>query len=526
MSKKTFKNLTEEDKEFIVKYYSEIDPKYPTYELKRTFLAEKFGVSQRSISNWFKQLGLSTPNSQQILQTSPQYKLAMRKTYKKRKFYILTYEQAHTPLHEPFFQNILAYKEFLNAELGVILGTYRNPTSIYPDAKEEHWNNATSPYWDAGKHQIHKYLSVIGSLKVRPTAKMPLQGLEDMGGQSSFIIGHPKLQLKAGSVLPNHPKKIMMTTGAVTLPNYTRSKAGAAGEEQHKYGFVIVEIRDNEIFHIRQVEADDDGTFHDLIHKVKDGIISRVEKLNALVWGDIHHRFLDPRVEIETFNFLKKVPVDYTVYHDLIDADSVNHWESKDPIKAYQRAMEGRDILKTEIDETLDWLTKTLPYNPIVVRSNHDMWLERWITDMDWKKDIRNGLEYMEYATVLMKGEATKGILPYVINKRFGDKVISLDLDESFIINGYEVGHHGYHGQNGSKGNITQFKRMNTPVVVGDYHTPSRYDKALGVGTSTLLQMGYNKGPSNWLQAHVILHTNKTAQHLIFVEGNFTTFKY
>jgi hypothetical protein len=45
------------------------------------------------------------------------------------------------------------------------------------------------------------------------------------------------------------------------------------------------------------------------------------------------------------------------------------------------------------------------------------------------------------------------------------------------------------------------------------------------VGTSTRMRVGYNIGPSSWLQSHVIIHKDGRAQHINFIEGQYTTFK-
>jgi hypothetical protein len=48
-------------------------------------------------------------------------------------------------------------------------------------------------------------------------------------------------------------------------------------------------------------------------------------------------------------------------------------------------------------------------------------------------------------------------------------------------------------------------------------------DGALAVGTSTTLRVNYNIGPSSWLQSHVIIQQDGKAQHLNFINGEFTT---
>jgi hypothetical protein len=39
------------------------------------------------------------------------------------------------------------------------------------------------------------------------------------------------------------------------------------------------------------------------------------------------------------------------------------------------------------------------------------------------------------------------------------------------------------------------------------------------------MRVGYNIGPSSWLQAHVIIHNDARAQHINFIDGEYTTFK-
>ena len=80
------------------------------------------------------------------------------------------------------------------------------------------------------------------------------------------------------------------------------------------------------------------------------------------------------------------------------------------------------------------------------------------------------------------------------------------------------------HGSNGSRGSLLQFRKLNTKIIVGHYHSPGRKDGAIAVGTSTKLRVGYNQGPSSWLQSHVIIHKDGKAQHINFINGEYTTF--
>lgn len=380
-------------------------------------------------------------------------------------------------------------------------------------------------YLDAGRHNIHAYVDLLSDVKIRPTAVNPLTGFEGISGDRSSILGHPRVHLRSLPVLRGHGNKLIMTTGACTIKNYTDTKAGKKSEFHHTYGFVIVEVKDNLTYYVRQVTAEDNGSFIDLNNKVSDGKVEKIDKCDAFVMGDIHAANVDESIVEATVGLFDKIKPTRIIMHDVFDGESVNHHENKDPIKSFERYKNGKNLLAKEINGLTDLIDKynLIKYNPIIVRSNHDVWLEKWIKEGDWKKDIPNAQEYMEYALALLKGDAPKGIVPYVLDNKYGDDITTLDLDDSFKINGWELGQHGHLGTHGSKGNLEQFRKLNTKIIVGDYHQPGRKDGAVGVGTYSKLRLGYNKGASAWMHAGAILHTNGKVQHVIFQNGGFTT---
>ena len=139
----------------------------------------------------------------------------------------------------------------------------------------------------------------------------------------------------------------------------------------------------------------------------------------------------------------------------------------------------------------------------------------------------------MEYSSILLnqygKGGDIKGVIPELINREFPD-FITLGRRDSYKILEWEVGQHGDVGSNGSRGSLLQFRKLNTKIIVGHYHSPGRKDGALAVGTSTHMRVGYNMGPSSWLQSHVIIHENGKAQHINFIKdengvAHYTTLK-
>lgn len=512
-----FKELTQENIDFIRKTYFDTSI---SWDNRLQILSEYTEKSKRCIQDWVKNLGFTTRTEIE----SVQYDEAKKKQFDKTKSrFIITWAQNDTPVHSGFLQNIEAYAKFIDADIHIIAGRYRNPTTLKGDDRADTWSPEIQKYLDANRHNIHKYVSILSDVKIQPTAVNPMSGMEGISGINSCIFGSPKVHLDVIPVLEGSTPKIMMTTGAITKMNYTDSKAGKKGEFHHTLGFVIIEIENGEIFHARQVTANDEtGNFNDLFYNVEYGIISRITEVDAIVLGDIHLGDTDEVVMESTIDLLDKINPKFTVVHDIFNGHSISHHDLKNPVKLYLKEVAGTNVLKKEIEEMLDWIEKMRKYNLVIVRSNHDDFVDRWILNTDWKSNIKNSLEYMEYAKVLLEDKAPKGIIPYIIDKHFPD-VKTLGRDQSFIVKKWELGVHGDMGQNGSKGSLLQFRRLNTKIIVAHYHSPERKDGALSVGTSTRLRLDYNIGPSNWLNSHVIIHTDGKCQHINFIKGKFTT---
>lgn len=515
MSKKTrFDDLDKSDIKYITDLYGSKEPRKWVQEQ----IALRYNVKVRAVRTWAKKLDI-------VNAPTADYVNAQLKVLSNKKYYLVTWGQCSTPVHERFFSNMEAYAAHLDAEISVIAGRYRNPTSIFPDKDKEIWVPRIKPYLDASRHDVHHHMQILSDIKISPTAKMPLTSLEGMSSQKSCVVGHPRVQLKVIPALNGYIPKMMLTTGACTVPNYTDSKAGKIGEFHHTLGFVIIEV-DGDEFHTRQVTADDNGDFTDLMMRVKKGKIQLAEQPLAFIFGDIHVGDHDPILIGETLNLCSILKPKNVILHDIFNGHSVNHHEMKNPFKRYENLQENRSSLKVEIDEMIDFLgdmTQDIPSAKIhVVRSNHDDFIDRYLINSDWKKDVANGLEYMEYGILLLKGEAPKGIIPYLINKRF-PKINTLDIDESLRIDDWEFGVHGHEGANGSRGNPNQYKRLSTKMVTAHTHTPSRIDGVVTVGTSTKLRVGYNTGASSWMQSHGILHADGKVQQIHAINHKFTT---
>jgi hypothetical protein len=524
-----FKNLTEGQIAEIKQAHQ--DRSDMSWEKKSYILASKFGVSERTIRKWASNKINVKPKEE--IEPEQYAKAQLRKHDPNKKRFIITWAQNNTSVHKKFLSNIEAYAKFIDADIHVILGRYKNPTSVFTDQNYETWSPDIEKYADASRHDIHKYLSIMADIKVQPTAINPMSGMQGISGINSCIFGSPKVQLEMIPTLCGNKPKLMLTTGAVTLKNYTDTKAGKKGEFHHTLGFCIVEIKDKDVFFVRQVTADDkSGDFSDLIYRVEDGNVFNLNSMEAIILGDIHFGRHDENVISKTLDFMEIIRPKSVVLHDVFDGDSISHHQMKDPFVQYGKEINGTNDLGLEINNMIDGLKPFEKYdNVVIVRSNHDDFLDRWLKNEDWKKQptFKNSRLYMKLSDILLGqyAECEKevlGVIPHLIKERY-PKFITLGRSSSYRVKGgWQLGVHGDFGANGSRGSLLQFRKLNTKIVVGHYHSPERKDGALSVGTSTKLRLGYNLGPSSWLQGHVIIHNDGRAQHINFFDGEFTTF--
>ena len=505
--------------------------KYKKITKVAEFLNEKYALKldhkdvdklRKRLSRFYNKQGLTENITK--LEDTLEFKKASKRKLRKSKYHIIGWQQNETPVNKDVWKKILMYREYLGAELSIILGRYKNPTSIFSDKTHEVWDEITLGYRTANTHDIHKYLTILGGVKISPTAKFPLSSVQDFAHGKSIIVGHPKMHLKAEPVLNGYPKKVLLTTGAITEPNYTDSGAGAKSKVVHKFGFTIVEIKNNKVFFIRQVEMENNGNFTDLCHRVTDEGVSVIEKAEALICGDTHYGVLDPKIDKANDKICNFFNVDSLVLHDLPDGESCNNHKIKSPIKKFQRLMNDEHLIEKELKGTADFLETKLKWNPVVVQANHNSRFDR-VLNNDWRDDIHNSVYYMKYTQLALEGKLDKGVLAYYLKERFGEKVKCLDFKDSFMLGKYETSQHGDFGSNGSRGTPRGFRNLGIPIILAHTHVPYRADDCFYVGTNTHLLLDYNdKGASSWMQCSILIGNNNIAQHIIFVDGEYTTF--
>lgn len=503
-------NLTKEDQKYIKRICSNSTL---SIEDKINLLNSHINLSEEEINSFIKENSLN-------LETS-QFAKAKLHTLKKSKRYIISSAQTASPVNKQLLDNIIVYANKIDAEIGIIATRYRNPTSIWKEEGDV-WDILASPYLTAQRQNLHKNLILLADLKIQATAPNPTNGLEVFGDNASVIVGNPRIEMRSVPVLDNQDQKFLWSTGSITIPSFTDTVAGGKAAEHHSYGFLVIEIENEDIVHVRNVSAHEDGSFNDLIYRVENEKII-TENTDVLVWGDSHFAQKEEKVTNAFRKLCSDLNINQSILHDIWDSCSINVHNIKNPIVQHQLQKEGRDDLKQELlqmDKELNWFEHNME-KTIVVASNHDDMLDRAMYQGDWRDNLKNSELFVEMLLTTLQGKAPKGLIPYHINKNFKN-IEALSVDDSYIKFGIELGLHGHIGPNGSKGNVNSFSKLSEKTIIGHSHSPSIKWGCYQVGISCSMKHGYNKGLSGWAYAGVTLNKYGKRQMIIFNKDSLT----
>ena len=433
------------------------------------------------------------------------------------KKYIITTAQYNAGVNKNFLKNIELYGEINNAEILII------PTSGKSILEEEILHESIRGY-----QQITKEYSLNKNLKVkdfgaRPQQINPLTGLERFAqGDKSYIMPGTKQVLKYVANSYDDIPKAIMTTGAITLPNYNlRHRVGRIAKQDHTYGFVMVEVKNNKYFHFRHVRALKNGNFSDITGSYKDGKFFKNPGVRSIVLGDIHPYDLDPvqhRINMEQIKTFKPKEV---FLHDVFNGKSISHWYEGHNIRKYEVYLEQGLNLEKELRKTLNIITQ---YSKVagknnkvyIVASNHDEHLYRYLDEGRFVGDKGNDLIASKiYTGILQHPNSREFALQYGLSLvgKIPSNVVFLSRDSGHKVLGYELGNHGDLGANGGRGSPRSIENANSKSITAHGHSAFIIRDTYRVGTSTKLRLDYNRGGySNWTNTNALLYDIGTVQ--------------
>jgi hypothetical protein len=447
--------------------------------------------------------------------------------------YLLTAAQDDTPVHEPFWRNLLAYGEAVGAE--VMVGGFTYGKALFSDhaARSGVFAEAVRPYL---RHENVECGPLLFAAKMNtlPTAVRPLSGLDTYTQGRWGVFPHAKIQLVSVPALPGQHPAMLMTTGACTVANYVEKKAGLKAEFHHQIGATIVEVDPAGRVFCRQISATDDGSFQDLDARIRNGEVTRGHRVEQITWGDVHREKLDPVVArtcwgldvatdeiVSTDTMLDALRPRHQGFHDLLDFAARNHHRRGDHHFLFEQIAKGTDSVEAALRSCSSFLRLTAREwcTSFVVPSNHNDAYPRWLREADPRQDPLNALFWLRSNVAvyeaIQKSDKDFDVFRWAVSGFAPDgleDVVFVPRNGSYVVcqaqGGIECGIHGHEGPNGARGTPTNLTRVATRLNTGHTHVASILDGVYTAGLCGLMDQGYNTGPSGWSHTQVVTYSN------------------
>lgn len=441
---------------------------------------------------------------------------------------MFTAAQNNTFVHKPFWKALQLFCRVNNAELIVGQFSYNKSgfQNLTKDGSEDTWYDPKiRPFTCGHSAEVTPDLIWCGELDILPTAVNPLSGFDNYSRQASSIIPHAKVQMKSVPTMKFEPTKFLYTTGACTLRNYIQRKAGQKAEFHHVFGALFIEVDEAGDWFARQLIASNDGSFYDLTTYYSANKVRRDKRVEAINWGDVHAECPDHDVSqgawLRADSMLDTLRPRKQLIHDLTDFRPRNHHNLKDPFVMATLAASGEDNVERGLLASSAYLQ--LVYRTdcetVVVESNHDQALERWLKDQVGHSDPTNAY-YWHRLNAWVHSQIREGKPYHVFEKAIRDlgcpeSVRFLREDEAYEIcrgedgsPGIECSIHGHRGPNGSRGSPNSFRVVGKRSNTGHTHIAGIMDGVFTAGVSARLDLDYNKGPSAWSHSHIVTYPN------------------
>jgi len=464
---------------------------------------------------------------------------AQRAAVTRAKRWVITAAQNNTAVNEDFLTSLEGYCDRNAAQLIVRPIRYRNPANAltpeagYPEGMW--WAEELENYLTDAPLEFSKW--VAPDIRIPATSGNPLSGLDSRSGEKHAVYAATQLMMRTIPTPQAKLPKILYSTGAVTLANYSTTKSGNLAEFHHSNSAIVVEecSKTGNIF-MRALSWDGES-FIDIDRQYSAATPKGVKapRWEALIPGDEHAWFMDPSVEKATYAKGSKSMVGtgkphVIVRHDLLDCYSVSHHHMADGIKLVNKATHGWGNLEKELNDTIDFLNRTTPkgVQNLIVSSNHNDHLSQWLGKGEKGVTPENAVIYHKLmAAVLESASRTdtgvKMDNPFEIYAEGKIKAQAEFLGGTgcYLIKDIDVSQHGHRGPNGSRGSARNLANIGVKSVIGHSHSPNIYRGVHQVGTSSFYNLEYAQGPSSWLHCHCVIHSNGKRQLLPIIDGDW-----
>lgn len=454
----------------------------------------------------------------------------LRKVVKQYKKFIITTAVTGCAVHEGFYASLKSYCKANKAALLVLVAS--DPAH---NKKHNRGGYGTIDAKLAEETMVVEDTHLnsnffISTIKLSAKQINPTTGLSDIGQrEGSFVFASPKQSMILESTSNEKLPHVMMTTGAVTEPNYVTEmymseRTAYIADAHHVMGAVYVNIIDDKDYGYTQIQTmNEEGSFVHLGKRYHPTGKVTNEAPDAIVCGDWHSGETDPLVRKATEEMLATFKPKKAVLHDSFNGASINHHEEDNMILKAVQFIKNTPSLEQEfvgLRDDLQWFSKQVQ-EVVIVKSNHDEFLSgNYLKYAKYARDPQNHYFSLDLAKAMMEGKdpvkfATEKVGLKATNIRW------LQRDDDFKIAGIQLGAHGDVGASGSRGNLKGMRKAYGLSVTGHSHTPGIWHGAYAVGTSSFLRLSYNRGPGSWMQAHCLVYADGSRQLINMIKGQW-----
>ena len=424
-------------------------------------------------------------------------------------------------IHNDFFKTILNYCKINNAELVILpMKGVR-----YHDGWDQEEIDKVTPYL-ATSYKFNNNLKGLDIL-LSPQQINPLTGLDRFGEKEfSIIIASPKQQMVTLTNTHNDIPHILHSTGMMCYNkiSYRHNRIGKIASQDHILGGLIVEVKNHEVFFIRQVQANQStGEFIDLNTLYKTNSTQKVNA-EAIYFGDSHAGFEDETAIKSAISQIKELKPNSIFLGDVFDGHSISHHHINNITQQTNRESHV-DTLEKELHvvaKHIKIFSDKFPNLTInIIRSNHDEHLDRYLNEGRYINDRTNYKIALSLASYNLNGfnpieKWLQENYPKILKN-----VVFLQRESSLKIANIECSAHGDISYNGIKATPLTLEKTYTKCTVGHAHTPKILRNVYVVGTLSKFKLSYTKGASSWNHTNCSIYNNGARQLLTTVGGQW-----
>lgn len=397
----------------------------------------------------------------------------------------------------------------LNADLRLLYVHTSKNKRFTEDQLEE-----LDPYLVQDLTFTHDEHAICKSMNFKSSCKKPLTNIEKISQHYKLIVvSSAKQQCKILPYDTNETFKIAYSTGTISEFDYKNTVTGYIDKQFNKCGAVVLEYNDTlQRYLPRNIEIVNNEIYdgNRVYYFDGDHVKYRKTTVDAMVLGDLHlpeEDFISVMTSVSQINLYKPKQV---LIGDWCSFNSINHHEAN---KYLNKVMYYQQSLKDELEESIEKLNRFVDMTDdcefLIIHSNHDEFLDKWLNSGEIEKDKQNAVTGMKL--YLSYAEHKDPYFVYEMDKR----IKFLKKGEIFSVNGVVLSNHGHIGLCGSKANSTTYVKTYEKSITGHTHSPKIEDSNYTVGTCSKLNLTYTNHLSNWAFANALVHKNGVVQ-LIF----------